>query len=208
MTNTQLFLFLLASLAVITTPGQDFLLVLSRGVAIGARAGVATAAGVATGLVGHTLLVTFGVGALLTTSAIAFTVIKFVGAAYLIYLGLKLLRSGVPELSVSAESQSSVLGCFCTGVVSNLANPKITIFYFAYIPQFLPDNSDSATGLFALGIVFALLTFLVKGPIGFLAGQSASWIKKNQTVFSWFNRATGALLIALGIKLALERKMI
>lgn len=206
MTEAQIFLFVITSLLIIATPGQDLVLVVSRGVAQGARGGVATAAGVSLGLVGHTLLATLGLGALLLASDFAFTLIKTIGAGYLIYLGVKLLRTRNPRFEIQSDAQRSMMGCFLTGALSNLSNPKITIFYFAYLPQFLSGERSGTAMLFILGLSFALLTFVVKGPIGFMAGRFSGWIKRNRSLMLWFNRTSGMVLIGLGLKLALERR--
>ena len=130
-------LFTVASLVLIVTPGQDMVLVMSRSIAQGAAAGVVTAAGVSVGLVGHTILATLGLGAVLRTSEWLFLALKLLGAAYLIYLGLALLRTKATELVVQASSKRSLLRLFIDGALSNISNPKIAIFYFAFLPQFV-----------------------------------------------------------------------
>ena len=131
MTETSIVLFVLTSLVVIMIPGQDLVLVLSRGMAQGPRAGIATAAGVSTGLLGHTLLTALGVGALLMSSAVFFTALKYLGAAYLCYLGLRLLLSTGAGLKLEGGEARPLGRQFVTGALSNISNPKITIFYFA-----------------------------------------------------------------------------
>ena len=113
-------LFLGASLAVIVAPGQDLILVMSRGIGRGSAAGVATAAGVSTGLLGHTAIASLGLGALLTASEVAFTALKFVGAAYLAYLGIRLLLSGNPTLGAAASAGTSNRRLFVEGALSTI----------------------------------------------------------------------------------------
>src|SRR6478736_1851982 len=120
-------LFALASVLLIVTPGQDMMLVMSRSVAQGAAAGVVTAAGVSVGLLGHTVLATLGLGAILRTSEWLFLALKLAGAAYLIYLGIGLLRTRGSELTVGLATHRSLRQLFRDGALSNLSNPKIAI---------------------------------------------------------------------------------
>src|SRR5262245_37514993 len=146
-------LFVVASLVLIVTPGQDMVLVMSRSIAQGAAAGVATAAGVSVGLVGHTLLATLGLGAVLRTSEWLFIALKLVGAAYLIYLGVGLLRTRRAELVVQVSARRSGWRLFFDGALSNVSNPKIAVFYFAFLPQFvLPGAAHPTLSVFALGL--------------------------------------------------------
>jgi threonine/homoserine/homoserine lactone efflux protein len=197
-------LFVVTSLVLIVTPGQDMILVMSRSIAQGWRAGVATAAGVSTGLMGHTLLAALGLGAILTTSTLLFTVIKLVGAAYLVYLGIKVIASHRTGLQIERMPPAALHRLFLQGAISNIANPKITIFYFAYLPQFIPPGHTRPMAmLLLLGTVFAALTFVVKGPIGYGAGRLSVWLRRRPSVLRWINRASGGILVGLGLKLAM-----
>jgi threonine/homoserine/homoserine lactone efflux protein len=200
-------LFIVASLVLIVTPGQDMLLVMSRSIAQGPAAGVATAAGVSVGLVGHTLLATLGLGAILRTSEWLFLALKLAGAAYLVYLGIQLLRTRQHELDVSAGAPRSLWRLFLDGALSNISNPKIAVFYFAFLPQFvLPEAARPTLSVFVLGLVFAGLTFLGKGPVGLGAGLLSGWLRSRPKALSWLYRTSGAVLVGLGLKLALERR--
>jgi threonine/homoserine/homoserine lactone efflux protein len=200
-------LFTVASLVLIVTPGQDMVLVMSRSIAQGAAAGVATAAGVSVGLVGHTVLVTLGLGAILRASEWLFIALKLAGAAYLLYLGIALLRTRGVELAGPAAARRSVARLFVDGALSNISNPKIAIFYFAFLPQFvLPGAAHPTLSVFVLGLVFAALTFLVKGPVGFFAGVLSAWLRARPGVLVWLYRSSGAILIGLGVRLAFERR--
>ncbi|HOZ65277.1 MAG TPA: LysE family translocator [Burkholderiaceae bacterium] len=200
-------LFIVASLVLIITPGQDMILVMSRSVALGAAAGVVTAAGVSVGLVGHTILATLGLGAVLRTSEWLFLALKLVGAAYLIYLGIGLLRTKSTALVVEAASSRSLGRLFFDGALSNVSNPKIAVFYFAFLPQFvLPGASHPTLSVFVLGLLFAALTFVVKGPVGFFAGMLSGWLRARPSVLAWLYRSSGAILVLLGLKLAFERR--
>lgn len=201
-------LFIVASLALIMTPGQDMVLVMSRSVAQGPAAGVATAAGVSVGLVGHTLLATLGLGAVLRASELLFFGLKLVGAAYLVYIGIQLLRTRPAELVASGGAAKSLRRLFVDGAFSNVSNPKIAVFYLAFLPQFVHGKAEHPTlSIFALGLTFAALTFLVKAPVGYGAGRLSGWLRTRSNVLAWLYRTSGAVLVALGVKLALERRV-
>lgn len=198
-------LFVATSLLVIATPGQDMILVMSRSVALGPAAGVVTAAGVSIGLVGHTILAALGLGAILRASEMLFTGLKLAGAAYLVWLGVGLLRTRGAELALRGSSARSSVRLFADGALSNLSNPKIAIFYFAFLPQFVPAGAAHPTlSMLALGLVFAGLTFLVKAPVGLFAGMLSGWLRARPRALVWLHRASGAVLVALGVRLALE----
>ncbi len=200
-------LFVIASLILIVTPGQDMILVMSRSIAQGAGAGVATAAGVSVGLVGHTVLATLGLGALLRTSEWLFLALKLVGAAYLLYLGLGLLRTEHGALALGKLSPRPRGKLFFDGAFSNLSNPKIAVFYFAFLPQFVSPSARQPTlTIFALGMAFAILTFMIKAPVGLFAGALSGWLRSRPGVLTWVYRSSGAILIGLGLKLAFERR--
>jgi threonine/homoserine/homoserine lactone efflux protein len=199
-------LFTVASLVLIITPGQDMILVMSRSVAQGAAAGVATAAGVSVGLVGHTILATLGLGAILRASDVLFLALKLAGAAYLVWLGVGLLRAKNGALIAEAASSRSLARLFADGALSNISNPKIAVFYFAFLPQFVqPGAAHPTLAVFVLGLLFAALTFLVKGPVGFFAGKLSGWLRARPSVLVWLYRSSGAVLVGLGLKLAFER---
>ncbi|HQY28430.1 MAG TPA: LysE family translocator [Burkholderiaceae bacterium] len=198
-------LFVATSLLVIATPGQDMILVMSRSVAQGPTAGVLTAAGVSTGLVGHTLLAALGLGAILRTSELLFVALKLVGAAYLVWIGIGLLRTRAAELVLLGAAPRSRGRLFVDGAFSNLSNPKIAVFYFAFLPQFVPQGAAHPTlSVFALGLAFAGLTFVVKGPVGLFAGLLSGWLRARPRALVGLHRTSGAVLVGLGLKLAVE----
>jgi len=200
-------LFVVASLVLIVTPGQDMILVMSRSLAQGPAAGVTTAAGVSAGLVGHTMLATLGLGAVLRTSEWLFLLLKLIGAAYLGYLGLQLLRSTPHALVARAGAPRSLWRLFFDGALSNVSNPKIAVFYFAFLPQFVvPGATHPTLSIFVLGLVFAGLTFLVKGPVGLGAGLLSAWLRARPKALAWLYRTSGAVLVGLGLRLAFERR--
>ena len=200
-------LFAATSLVLIATPGQDMMLVMSRSIAQGPGAGLVTAAGVSTGLVGHTILATFGLGAILRTSEWLFLAFKLAGAAYLVYLGVQLLRTRGAELATATASPRSLPRLFFDGAFSNVSNPKVAIFYFAFLPQFvLPHANHPTLGIFAMGLSYAGLTFLVKGPAGLCAGLLSSWLRARPRFLVGLYRTSGLVVVGLGVRLAFERK--
>ena len=206
MTDTQLLLFIFTSLLIILAPGQDFVLVMTRSLSQGAIAGMVTAAGVSCGLLGHTLLAAFGVGAVLMASQSLFLVVKLLGAAYLIYLGIKLLRS---RQSVNWQKPRAVSRwtMFRQGALSNISNPKITIFYFAFLPQFVSTEAGNPTAyLVMLGVLFASLTLVIKASFAYLMGIASTWLTERKSVLQAINRLSGSVLIGFGLKLALEQR--
>ena len=207
MSDAQLLLFVVTSLVVILTPGQDMILVMSRSIAQGSAAGIVTAAGVSTGLLGHTLLAGLGLGSLLLASETLFVVLKLVGASYLVYLGIRLLRFRPASLELAGLRAAPLRRLFAQGALSNLSNPKIAIFYFAFLPQFISAETAHPTlVLLMLGAVFSLLTFLVKGPVGYFAGALSAWLRARPRVLVGMHRTSGVVLVALGVRLALERR--
>jgi threonine/homoserine/homoserine lactone efflux protein len=200
-------IFVITSLVLIATPGQDMILVMSRSIVQGPAAGVATAAGVSVGLIGHTILATLGLGAILRASEWLFVALKFVGAAYLLYLGIGLLLSRHDDLGLATSGMRSPVRLFIDGAISNVTNPKIAIFFFAFLPQFVsPSAAHPTLSILVLGLVFAALTFLLKAPIGLFAGTLSSWLRARPAVLRWLFRSSGVILVGLSVRLALERR--
>jgi threonine/homoserine/homoserine lactone efflux protein len=207
MLDAHWLLFLLASIVVIATPGQDMILVMSKSLAHGVKAGVITAAGVSVGLVGHTLLATLGLGALLRASEWLFTALKLVGAAYLLFLGLQLLGVRAAQLQTATALPQSAMRLFVIGAVSNLSNPKIAVFYFAFLPQFIGTGATHpALTIFVLGVMFAALTFFIKGPVAVFAGRLSSWFQARPAALVWLYRCSGLVMVGLAVRLALSRR--
>jgi len=168
---------------------------------------LATAAGVSVGLVGHTVLATVGLGALLRTSEWLFTAIKLAGAAYLLYLGVQLLLTRSAHLSAIASLPRSLARLFVTGAMSNISNPKIAVFYFAFLPQFVARDAPHPTlTILVLGLVFAGLTFFIKGPVAVFAGSLSAWFRSRPTALVWLYRFSGVVMVGLAVRLALSRR--
>ncbi len=199
-------LFLAASLVVILAPGPDNILVLTRGVTQGRGAALVSAAGASLGLVVHSVFAAVGLSALLAQSAVAFSVIKYVGAAYLIYLGVRALLSR-EGFAIHADDapppklRSILVQAFAT----NVLNPKVALFFLAFLPQFVgPDAGSAAPQLLLLGLTFALLGLAFLCVLAYFSGTLGSWLRTRPRVASGLGWLTGGVLISLGLRLALQ----
>jgi threonine/homoserine/homoserine lactone efflux protein len=200
----DLTLYVVASLALILTPGQDMMYVMSRALAQGRLAGVLSALGVCAGILVHTALAAVGVGAILQASEALFLALKLAGAAYLVYLGLRLLLSReAAALAPGDVPRVAASGLFWQGVLSNVTNPKIVLFFFAFLPQFVDARSAHPTrDLVFLGVLYAVMALPVKGGVALAAGSLSERLLRRPRALAWVNRASGAILVALGLRLA------
>jgi threonine/homoserine/homoserine lactone efflux protein len=210
MTFAQLAGFLAAAALITLAPGPDNLSVLSLGLSRGRRAGIGFGLGCALGCFIHTLLATLGVTALIAASETAFTALKFAGAAYLVWLGVQALRSPGATLSavtVGQPAADAMRPYLMRGFVANAINPKVALFFLAFLPQFVdPAHGNVATQTALLGTLFAAQTVLIFGAIGWYAGSIGGWLRGRPAVGRWLDRATGVLFIGLGIRLALAER--
>ena len=200
-------LFIGISWALILAPGPDMFYVMTRGMAHGRRAGIVSAIGVVCGILVHTTAAAFGLTLLLQTSAFAFLVVKFIGAIYLLYLGIQAWRDkSTFRLQTSASiAKSSAL--FWQGVLSNVLNPKIAIFFLAFLPQFVDKGSSHVTLQMAfLGIMFAGFGLCFLLIVGYSSGTIGRWLMDRPRYAQFFQRLAGGILIGLGIRLALTEK--
>jgi threonine/homoserine/homoserine lactone efflux protein len=198
-------LFLAASLAITFAPGPDNLQVLARGISQGRLAGIVAALGFACGVIFHTTLAALGIAALLRSSPLAFQAVKLAGAAYLVWIGIKALRS--QGLATAHERPKQPLSTvFRQSVIGNMLNPKVTLFFIVFLPQFVdPYGAQSVMlQMFELGGVFMLQTVVVFSIFGFCAGMIGAWLKRRPRAGVWLDRLAGMTFIALGIRVALK----
>lgn len=195
-------LFLAAALALALTPGPDMIYVISRALAQGARAGLVSAAGLTLGLAAHTLLAALGVSVLLRTSETAFLVLKVVGALYLIWVGIQLWRAA-PQFDIRAASDRASTGSlFLQGSLSALLNPKLALFFLAFLPQFVPASSATPTlDVIALGLAFSVVGITVQAGAGLAAGLLSQRLLRSQRVLRGVFRTSGLVMMALGARL-------
>lgn len=200
-------LFIGVSWALIISPGPDMIYVLTRGMAHGRKAGILSAIGVVCGILVHTTAAALGLTIILQTSALAFLLVKFVGAAYLLYLGIRAWREkSTFHLQPSAPLvKSSTL--FWQGVLSNVFNPKIAIFFLAFLPQFVDQGSVYVTWqMILLGITFACFGLCFLLVVGYCSGTLGKWLTYRPQHAQFFQRLAGGILMGLGIRLAFAEK--
>jgi threonine/homoserine/homoserine lactone efflux protein len=202
--DSNMLLFVTASLVLISAPGQDNIYIITRGIAQGRRAAFFSAWGVCCGLLVHTAFAAIGLSALLAHSAVAFSVVKYAGAAYLIYLGIRTLLSKESFVVSGEETPATGLGkVFLQGVVSNVLNPKVALFFLAFLPQFVNPASGSAAAQFLiLGLLFVVLALILTTLIAYFSGALGDWLKDRPGLANKLRWLTGSVLVGLGMRLA------
>jgi threonine/homoserine/homoserine lactone efflux protein len=199
----SLLLFMLATLTLNITPGPDMLYIIARGTEQGRSAGIVSALGISAGCLVHTLLVASGLAVLLRTVPVAYDVIKYTGAAYLIYLGVRALTS---RRRMEADRQVAKRGLgpiFLQGMLTNLLNPKVALFFLAFLPQFINQSQGRiALQIIILGLLFNLLGTTVNIIVSVAASITGGHFRSRLGDSSVFRWATGGVLIGLGIRLA------
>ena len=199
----SLALFMAAGLALNLTPGPDMLYVAARAAAEGRAAGVASTLGIATGTLLHIALVAFGLTALLAAVPVAYTAVRLAGAAYLVYLGVRtLLRPGA--LTERALTPASRWAVFRQGVVTNVLNPKVALFFLAFLPQFVdPARGSAGLQVLGLGLLFDASGTLVLLAVALGASRAAGRLRRSAGAARWLERVTGVLFVGLGLRLAI-----
>ncbi|MFV2051341.1 LysE family translocator [Aliiroseovarius sp. YM-037] len=188
-------------------PGPSILLTLTRSSTSGARVGVATSLGIALGDLVHTVMAVVGISAILLTSAQAFTVIKLLGAGYLIYIGLRSLFEGRLNTKPEATVPISVRQAFRQACVAEILNPKSAMFFLAFLPQFVdPRLGHIAMQLMILGLLFVLMGAVATLVVAFAAGHVGRFLRRNPSVQRWQSKVVGSIYCALGIRLAFQER--
>lgn len=195
--------FLVSAILLNLTPGTDTMYIVSRSISQGRMAGIYSALGISAGIVVHTLLAAFGLSVILTQSAFLFSLIKVVGAIYLAYLGIKMLiaKNTVKEQqSLKKQSNKKI---FLQGLVTNVTNPKVALFFLAFLPQFIQTNSGVST---PIPFILLGLTFTLTGGIwclitAYFSSMATTKLRNNSKASVVLNRLTGVVFIAMGIKL-------
>jgi RhtB (resistance to homoserine/threonine) family protein len=197
-------LFLAAGILLNLTPGPDTVYILGRSIAQGRKAGIASALGICVGSIFHSCAAALGLSAILATSAVAFAAIKLLGGAYLIFLGIKMLLDRRRQLSLPSNfRRRTTIAAFRQGVFTNVLNPKVALFFLAFLPQFI----DPASNMKLLAFLALGLTFVTTGTIwclilAWFASALSERLRENETIGQWLNRAAGALFVFLGLRLA------
>lgn len=200
----SLLAFIAAALVVLLIPGPGVLYVLARSLSQGQRAGLVSAAGLSAGAFVHVVAATVGLSALLLASAAAFGVVKLLGAAYLIYLGVRAVMSRQPNVDVETPAPRSLRRLFADGVVVSVLNPKVAVFFLAFLPHFAdPLRGSVATQMFVLGVLYCVLALCTDGAYALLAGRLRRWIRGPMASGPLPRYASGVVYVGLGISTAL-----
>jgi RhtB (resistance to homoserine/threonine) family protein len=195
--------FLAISILLIVIPGPDTAVVTTNALVGGRRGGILAAVGVAIGLAVWTLAAALGIAALLRASEVGFTALKLIGAAYLIWIGVQMLRTRIPTGAV--QPRRSAQTSLRQGLISDLGNPKIAVFFTSFLPQFVGSHSPAFASLLALGLIFCVLTLAWLIVYATLVGEGAAVLRRPR-VRRALDRFTGVVLIGFGVRLALERR--
>ena len=209
MISTNDFLiFAFASLMLNITPGNDMLYVATRSTSQGIKAGIISALGIAGGCIVHLLAAVIGLSAIIANSATAFDIIKYIGAAYLIYLGIKSFLSKQNKFSIQEKvERRSLSKLFWQGVFTNVLNPKVALFFLAFLPQFIhPEKENTAIQILLLGLWFNFSGTIVNIIVAVVFGKLGNWLGDKEVFIKWQNKITGLLLVGLGIKVALSSR--
>jgi threonine/homoserine/homoserine lactone efflux protein len=200
----DLALFLAASALLTLAPGPDIVYVLTRGIAQGPRAGIAAALGFATGCIFHTALAAAGIAALIRASDLAFDAVRYAGAAYLVWIGVQALRHRASFGLEGARDARALATIYRQSVIGNVLNPKVTLFFLAFLPQFVNPQAAHVGGQMALlGAAFMLVTVVIFGAVALFAGWIGAWIRRKPAIGERLNAFAGITFIGLGIRVAL-----
>ncbi len=199
--------FLLASIALIVTPGPDLIYVLTRGIADGKWAGVASAIGVTTGILVHTVTASLGLAVLLRTSTMMFWALKIAGGVYLMHLGWQMIKNKKALEVVTCRSSFDLRRCFIQGFWSNVLNPKVALFFVAFLPQFVSEvNPHQSFHMIGLGLVFAAMTVVFLVTLGVFAGGVGVWLRARKNLARRIRIGSGSVLMLLGLRLLVPQK--
>jgi threonine/homoserine/homoserine lactone efflux protein len=204
--SNDLLLFVSAAVILLIIPGPAVLYVLTRSIGQGRKAGLASCSGIATGTLVHVLGATLGLSALLLSSAAAYSVVKYAGAAYLFYLGFKKLRER-PALDEETNQMPALplRRVYAQGVLVEALNPKVAIFFFAFLPQFVnPARGHVSMQFFTLGMLFALLGFTTDSVWALAAGSAAGWLRRNRSFLRNERYVSGTVYLGLGMATAVS----
>lgn len=204
----EFFTFLILSLFVVMSPGIDTALITKRTISDGRQDGFKMALGITTGSLVHTFAAAFGLSAILMQSAAAFEIVKYVGAIYLIYLGLTSFISRNKKKSTTVENQNNpeiTKSAFKQGLLSNVLNPKVAMFFLTFLPQFIKTGENATHQLIIMGVIYTLLSISWFFVYVFFINYLRGWLM-SPNVQRIMDKATGLVLIGFGLKLALDKQ--
>ena len=195
--------FTIASVLLALAPGPDNIFVLTQSALLGWKRGLLVTMGLCTGLIFHTFAVAFGVAAIFQASVLAFTILKTVGAAYLLYLAWQAFRASASRINNGSADKLSAARLYRRGIIMNITNPKVSIFFLAFLPQFTsPANGSVAVQVMMLGLLFILITLLVFSGVAMAAGSLGRLLNRSPKIQVYMNRIAGTVFGGLAFKLA------
>lgn len=199
--------YVLVVLGFVFIPGPATLLTVARATSSGTRVGIATGAGIAAGDVVHTFMAMVGISAIIATSAALFSIVKYIGAAYLLYLGIRAIIEKGPTSPTAGAVAISAGRAFRQAVLTEVLNPKTALFFLAFLPQFLrPENGSVMLQLMTLGVIFVLLGLFSTVIFAVSAGGLGKFLRRNPSVVKWQGKFVGGIYCALGVRLALQQR--
>jgi threonine/homoserine/homoserine lactone efflux protein len=200
--------FAFTALLLNLTPGNDMLFVMARSTSQGSKAGIISSVGIMSGCMVHMIAAMAGLSAIIAKSATAFDIIKYIGAAYLIYLGVQSILDKSKSFKIdSAVPKLSYRKIFWQAVITNMLNPKVALFFLAFLPQFINvKEGNTSMQILFLGIWFNVGGTIVNILVALLFGKIGQWLDKSSGFIQWQKKITGGILIALGIKVALSSR--
>jgi len=205
--QSQLIYFIAASAALTILPGPDILFVLTQSISQGKKAGVATASGLCTGVLVHTTAAALGISALVYKSAIAFEIVKYAGAAYLLYLAWRALKESGELISSAPVREADAFALYKRGIFMNILNPKVALFFLAFLPQFVNIESGNVPiQMIFLGIIFMIQAWLIFSAISVFAGIIGDKITQKPGIGKYINWGKAGIFTVIGVKLALSHK--
>lgn len=200
-------LFISASVLLALAPGPDNIFVMTQSMTKGAKPGIFVTLGLCTGLIFHTSAVALGVAAIFQTSIIAFNALKLIGAGYLLYLAYMSFMSNSKSKVNASKEDISLFKLYKRGIIMNVTNPKVSIFFLAFLPQFTNPQSGSITlQVFFLGALFMLSALVVFSSIALLAGKLGNWFNRSKNAENILNKVAGTIFAGLAVKLALSER--
>jgi threonine/homoserine/homoserine lactone efflux protein len=205
--HATLVTYILIVLGFVFIPGPATLLTMARAASSGTRVGIATGAGIAAGDVIHTSMAIVGLSAIIATSALLFSIVKYAGAGFLIYLGIRAMLDKAPIKLDDGTPAISAGHAFRQAVLTEVLNPKTALFFLAFLPQFVrPENGSAALQLAILGIVFVLLGLLSTVVFAVGAGRLGNLLRRHPAVVKWQGKVVGTIYCAVGVRLALQER--
>jgi len=200
----DVFLFLIAAMMLTLAPGPDNIYVLTRGIAQGKQAGLVAALGFSSGLFFHTLLAVLGFAAIMKAYPAAYHALQYAGAAYLVYLGVRTLRAASAMSLDARMTPISLSRIYWQSVIANILNPKVTLFFIAFLPQFVNEQAGHvAWQMLLLALVFILQALAIFSTIAFFSGIVGAYFQRQARAALYLNRLAGCAFVGLGIRIAL-----